>query len=80
MTIFGIGGCMGLMLVGFGLKDSISSIVPLQYEDIQLYDGNVILQVMLQCRKSRKCMKHLKKTVQVVDNGGRSFAEDHDRA
>ena len=23
MTIIGIGGCMGLMLVGFGLKDSI---------------------------------------------------------
>ena len=44
MTVFGIGGCMGLMLVGFGLKDSISAIVPLQYEQIQLYDGDVILK------------------------------------
>ena len=43
MTVFGIGGCMGLMLFGFGLKDSISAIVPLQYDEIQLYDGNVIL-------------------------------------
>ena len=43
MTVFGIGGCMGLMLFGFGLKDSISAIVPLQYNEIQLYDGNVIL-------------------------------------
>ena len=44
MTVFGIGGCMGMMLFGFGLKDSISAIVPLQYEEIQLYDGDVILK------------------------------------
>ena len=43
MTIFGIGGCMALMLVGFGLKDSIFAIVDIQYEEIQLYDGNIIL-------------------------------------
>lgn len=43
MTVFGIGGCMALMLVGFGIKDSISAIVDIQYEQIQLYDGNVIL-------------------------------------
>lgn len=43
MTIFGIGGCMGLMLVGFGLKDSIMAIVDIQYGEIQLYDGNIIL-------------------------------------
>lgn len=43
MTVFGISGCMGLMLFGFGLKDSIAAIVPLQYNEIQLYDGNVIL-------------------------------------
>lgn len=43
MTVFGIGGCMGLMIVGFGLKDSIFAIVDIQYEELQLYDGNVIL-------------------------------------
>ena len=43
MTVFGIGGCMALMLVGFGLKDSIFAIVEIQYGEIQLYDGNVIL-------------------------------------
>ena len=43
MTIFGIGGCMALMLVGFGLKDSIFAIVDIQYGEIQLYDGNIIL-------------------------------------
>lgn len=43
MTVFGIGGCMALMLVGFGLKDSIFAIVDIQYDQIQLYDGNIIL-------------------------------------
>ena len=64
MTIFGIGGCMGLMLVGFGLKDSISSIVPLQYEDIQLYDGNVILQSDVTMQE--KQYEALEKNSQVV--------------
>ena len=44
MTIFGIGGCMALMLVGFGLKDSIFAIVDIQYDEIQLYDGTVIME------------------------------------
>lgn len=43
MTVFGIGGCMALMLVGFGLDDSISAIAVLQYNEIQQYDGNIIL-------------------------------------
>ncbi len=43
MTVFGIGGCMALLLVGFGLKDSIFDIAVFQYNDIQLYDGNIIL-------------------------------------
>lgn len=44
MTIFGIGGCMALMLVGFGLKDSCYEIAELQYAEIQFYDGSVYLQ------------------------------------
>lgn len=66
MTIFGIGGCMGLMLVGFGLKDSISSIVPLQYEDIQLYDGNVILQSDVTMQEKQEVYEALEKKSQVV--------------
>ena len=66
MTIFGIGGCMGLMLVGFGLKDSISSIVPLQYEDIVLYDGNVILQSDVTMQEKQEVYEALEKNSQVV--------------
>ena len=42
MTIFGIAGSMGLMLVGFGLYDSIMDIAILQYDQIQHYDAMVI--------------------------------------
>ncbi len=43
MTVLGIGGCMGLLLVGFGLRDSIMDVVLLQYDQIQLYDAMLIL-------------------------------------
>lgn len=41
MTIFGIGGCMALLLVGFGLKDSILHIGNGQFGDVFAYDGAV---------------------------------------
>ena len=41
MTVFGIGGCMALMVVGFGLKDCIFVIPELQYNSIQTYDAAV---------------------------------------
>lgn len=44
MTIFGIGGCMALMLVGFGLKDSCYEIAKLQFAEIQFYDGSIYLE------------------------------------
>lgn len=59
MTVFGIGGCMGLMLVGFGLKDSISAIVPLQYEQIQLYDGDVIVKEQATEEEKAEIQKNL---------------------
>lgn len=41
MTVAGIGGCMGLMLVGFGLRDSIVEVADVQYEELQTYDGSL---------------------------------------
>ena len=42
ITVFGIAGSMGLMLVGFGIQDSISDIAAIQYRELQHYDGMVI--------------------------------------
>lgn len=43
MTLFGIGGCMGLLMVGYGLRDSITSVGTYQYEDLQTYDASVFI-------------------------------------
>ena len=43
MTSIGIAGCTALILTGFGLKDSISDIVGLQYNDLWHYDALVVL-------------------------------------
>jgi putative ABC transport system permease protein len=43
MTVFGIGGCMALLLVGFGIKDSIGEISKAQFTRIQIYDGMAYL-------------------------------------
>lgn len=43
MTIFGIGGCMALLLVGYGLADSMTAIGKHQYGELQTFSGNVIL-------------------------------------
>ena len=72
MTIFGIGGCMSLLLVGFGLEDSISNIARLQYGEVQCYDGNLILdssattseqEDAVQTLKSDKRVSEVEKTV-----------------
>ena len=44
MTLLGISGCTALLLTGFGLKDSVSSLVELQYGNIHLYDSMLILE------------------------------------
>ena len=43
MTVIGIGGCMGLLLVGFGVEDSIMTIGDKQFNEIRIYDGNITL-------------------------------------
>ena len=44
MTIIGIMGCTALILTGFGLRDSISRIMPDQYEHIFNYDVQISLK------------------------------------
>lgn len=43
MTIFGIGGCMALLMVAFGLKDSIFVIKTRQFDEIMLYQATISL-------------------------------------
>ena len=43
MTVIGIGGCMGLMLVGFGLQDSITAIAKNQFVELFTYQAAVVV-------------------------------------
>jgi putative ABC transport system permease protein len=38
MTIIGVAGCTGLLVMGFGIRDSLQGIGGIQYSDIQKND------------------------------------------
>lgn len=42
MTISGIMGCMALLLFGFAIKDSVTDMVPRQYEQTFFYDAMAV--------------------------------------
>lgn len=44
MTVIGIAGCTALIITGFGLKNSIASIVDEQFTKIFVYDGAIVPQ------------------------------------
>ncbi|AZS16897.1 FtsX-like permease family protein [Paenibacillus lutimineralis] len=44
MTVCGVAGCTALILTGFGLKDSIRDIAPLQYGKIMKYNAAIIFK------------------------------------
>lgn len=43
MTVFGVAGCTSLLVLGFGIKDSISDIVNIQYVDYFRYNEIVVI-------------------------------------
>lgn len=44
MTVIGVAGCTGLLIVGWGVKDSVSDVVELQYGKIFNYDYQITLE------------------------------------
>lgn len=47
MTVAGIGGCMALLLVGYGIKDSICVMSEIQYDELWLLDATISLDTRL---------------------------------
>ena len=43
MTVLGIAGCTALLLTGFGIKDSLSDLLDIQYGEITHYDTTLVL-------------------------------------
>ena len=69
MTVIGIGGCMGLLLVGYGLRDSIMDIGTLQFEELQLYDAAVVLDVDADQEKLDEVSASLEQDPRVAESG-----------
>lgn len=66
MTIIGIMGCTSLILAGFGLKDSISAIMPSQYGRVFNYDMQINLKDGLADDQIKSYMENLAKRDDVV--------------
>lgn len=64
MTVFGIAGCTALIFTGFGLKESIQRMVPIQYDLIQKYDMLLNLKENSSCEKN----KNLEDLLNAKDN------------
>lgn len=63
MTLFGVAGCMALLLVGFGIRDSVSSMTRNQFNKIWNYQGTVTVDESL----TRTERRHLLSEVQSID-------------
>lgn len=67
MTVIGIAGCTALILAGFGLQDSIFSIVPRQFEEISIFDGTLGLKEEGTVADKAAFMDRLKKDANMQD-------------
>lgn len=69
MTIIGVAGCMGLVLVGLGLHDSIMDVVDLQYTDLTHYKASVSVQEDI----SSEDREQLIVGIEGIDDGVQAF-------
>ncbi len=67
MTIIGICGCTALILAGFGLKDSISAILPAQYENVFNYDMQISLKTSLDDTQKQNFITNLQNNEKITE-------------
>ena len=60
MTVVGIGGCMALLLVGFGIKDSIGVMSHIQYGELWQYDASVSFRTGTTQEEREETLEQLK--------------------
>ncbi len=65
MTVIGIGGCMGLLLVGYGLRDSIMDVAVLQFDELQHYEAMLILDTDEDEEEQQKVIQAVEENDQV---------------
>lgn len=67
MTLFGVAGCMALLIVGFGIRDSVTSMSQKQYNEIFNYQGTVTINEGLGKTERRHLLSDIQLTPGVVD-------------
>ena len=66
MTIFGVAGCMALLLVGLGIRDSVTSMTTNQYDDIFKYDGIISVDASISRAERRTLINEIADTQTVT--------------
>lgn len=61
MTIFGIAGCTALLICGYTIKDTVTELMPLQYEQTYEYD------VMAVADENEKLLEYLEEEERVTE-------------
>lgn len=59
MTLFGVGGCMALLIVGLGVRDSISAVADNQYREVFNYSGMVSVDTTLTRSQRRTLLSNV---------------------
>ena len=67
MTVIGISGCTALLLVGYGIKDSIQTIADIQYEEIIKFQGDISLKDNLTIEERKKVLEDVKNKEVISD-------------
>ncbi|MDF2804496.1 MAG: hypothetical protein K0S61_4401, partial [Anaerocolumna sp.] len=60
MTVIGIGSCTALLLVGFGIKDSIGAIAEIQYTDLWKQDATLTIDSKMTKTEKDSLIKEIK--------------------
>ncbi len=85
MTVIGIAGCTALLITGFGVNDSVSHIVSLQYEELNQYQLMIALkdESALEGRELKKILndeQEILGSLPVMQNNGTVVPEKNDPA
>ncbi|MCI9313021.1 MAG: FtsX-like permease family protein [Erysipelotrichaceae bacterium] len=67
MTVVGVSGCTALLVAGFGIQDSIATIVDKQYQEIIKYDMAVQLSDDATTTQREALAQHFKDDAQIQD-------------
>ena len=70
MTVIGVSGCTALLVAGFGIQDSISTVVDKQYHEIMQYDVSMQVDDTIDVAKLAELEERLDQDERIKDHMG----------